>query len=323
MLVEAAIGDSFGAGVEARSDEKVQTHIREMVYRQHQKWTEMTPGWYTDDTQMAIALSEFLLSGKPITMLNWADAVVETFQRDPRPGYAQGFYAILQQTISGNNLLGVVQPHSRKNGGAMRAFPLGLLKDASLVIDRAMFQASLTHATMDGMLAAAASALMTHYFYHDIGKKRDLPHWLEDQLGVRQGHWLTVKTHTTFRATIWEGRVGFDNGKDTIAAVVSALTTGGSMTGILKEVVGFGGDTDTTATIAMAAASFSKEVAQDLPKSLYDGLEDGPYGLRYLERLDMTLRREFPAEGVNALPPDPVGAEGADGIIDLFPVPSR
>jgi len=320
MLVEGAIGDAYGGGREARPDKEVAANNDCLTYVQHQKWTEMTPGWYTDDTQMALSLSEFMLSGQQLTTLNWASAVVDTFKRDPRPGYSQGFYKILQEVEDGHDLMTRIEPHSRKNGGAMRAFPLGLLKDTETVIDRAMWQAALTHATRDGMLAAAASALMTHYFYHDLGYMADMAFWLEDTLKIRPGDWLTVNKLT---ARQWEGRVGFDNGKDTICAVVTALMTKGSLTGILKKVVGFGGDTDTTATIAMAAASFSKEIAQDLPKPLYDGLEDGSYGLRYLERLDKRLRREFPTEGANALPPDPVGTEDSDGILDLFPTPGR
>ena len=313
MYVEAAIGDSFGCGVEARPEEEVQKHLQEMIYRSHPKWTEMTPGKYSDDTQMAIALGEYALSGKPLTLLNWASAVVDTFNRDPRPGYSAGFYSILRASKTGVDLLELVEPHSRKNGGAMRAWPLGLLADPLLVIDRAMFQAALTHATQDGQLAAAASALMTHYFYHDVGPKADVGLWIARTLGSPVA-WLSG---------LWTGRVGFDNGKDTIAAAVTVVQMKASMTDILKMSVGFGGDTDTTATIAMAAASFSKEVAQDLPRALYDGLEDEAYGLHYLERLDLALRRGFPTTGVNSLPPEPVGVETEDGILDLFVSPGR
>jgi hypothetical protein len=122
---------------------------------------------------------------------------------------------------------------------------------------------------------------------------------------------------------VWDKRVGFDNGKDTIAAAVTAIQMKGSMSDILKMAVGFGGDTDTVATIALAAASWSKEVAQDLPRALYDGLEDEAYGLHYLERLDLALRRGFPTTGVNALPSEPVGVETEDGILDLFVSPGR
>jgi ADP-ribosyl-[dinitrogen reductase] hydrolase len=159
MYVEAAIADAFGCGFEGVSPDIVQAHVHEMTYRQHPKWTEMIPGKYSDDTQMALALGEFALSGKSLTTLAWANAVVDTFNRDPRPGYSAGFYSILRASKTGVDLLELVEPHSRKNGGAMRAWPLGLLADPLLVIDRAMFQAALTHATRDGQLAAAASTM--------------------------------------------------------------------------------------------------------------------------------------------------------------------
>jgi ADP-ribosylglycohydrolase len=319
MLVEAAIGDSYGAGREARPQAEVDANNDGLTYVQHGKWKEMVPGTYTDDTQMATALSEFMLSGKPLSVLNWANAVVETFQNDPRPGYAQGFYKILQEVSNGADLLDRLQPHSRKNGGAMRAFPLGLLRDTSVVIDRAMFQSSLTHATKDGMLAAAASALMTHYFYHDVGPKEALGSWAEGCLGGLPVGWLTKR---------WKGRVGFVNGRDTVAAAVTAIVYNDSLTDVLKTCVGFGGDTDTVATIAMAAASFCKEIEQDLPQSLSDGLENEEYGLDYLRRLDLRLRRQFTAEGVNALS-EPLSLEAQvqkdvediedENLLGLFP----
>jgi len=52
-----------------------------------------------------------------------------------------------------------------------------------------------------------------------------------------------------------------------------------------------GGDVDTAAAIAMGAASQSVQIAQDLPGVLLDGLEDGPFGRTYMERLDAQLLR--------------------------------
>jgi len=56
---------------------------------------------------------------------------------------------------------------------------------------------------------------------------------------------------------------------------------------------GFGvpwvGEVDTVAAVAMSAASLSPRITDDLDRALYDGLEDGPYGKRYLAALEARL----------------------------------
>ena len=72
-------------------------------------------------------------------------------------------------------------------------------------------------------------------------------------------------------------------------AAVTAVVQHDSLSGILKACVEFTGDTDTVATIAVAAASCSSEVEKDLPQVLIDGLEEGTYGRDYLVQLDAQL----------------------------------
>lgn len=54
-----------------------------------------------------------------------------------------------------------------------------------------------------------------------------------------------------------------------------------------------GGDVDTVAAIAMGAVSLSNQHHNDLPQTLYDGLENGTYGLEYLQELDERLVGTF------------------------------
>jgi hypothetical protein len=55
--------------------------------------------------------------------------------------------------------------------------------------------------------------------------------------------------------------------------------------------VSYTGDVDTVAAIALAAGSCSREVSQDLPEVLTEGLENGKYGREYLIELDRRLFR--------------------------------
>ena len=307
MLVEMAVADAFGAGFEYARFKDPKEYSRRNNLKQywpHPHHLDLAPGSYTDDTQMALALAEFMLAGTAPTPNNLADAFVRGFKQDPRPGYAGGFYKLLQTVGSGAELLLWIQPHSDKSGGAMRAPPYGLLPDLVEVRDRAMWQASLTHATKAGMDAAAASALMVHYFYRDIGSKEELGTWLD---AVVPGGYTWGK---------WRGRVG-EQGWQAVRAAVNAIQTRNTQAEILQRCVSYTGDVDTVAAISLAAASLSKEVAKDLPQVLVEGLENGTYGRSYLEKADRLLFQAFPAEGVNAPPPEQEN-DPDSGILELF-----
>lgn len=291
-LVSLAIGDAYGAGFEYVATRVVKAHNDLSGYHQHPKWTNIKPGSYTDDTQMALAVAELILNHNhnEWSPYNVARAFTDAFRRDPREGYAQGFWDFLKEAIQHDDprlsafyFLMNIQPHSDKSGGAMRAGPIGLLPNVQDVIDKAMFQASLTHATRDGMAAAAASALMVHYFHYNLGSKGDLRFILQDVFsipGVGQVPW-----NRKVRAP----------GMDSVKAALTAIEERDTMSGILKRVVDFTGDVDTAAAIALGAASRSQEIEQDLPDVLFEGLEDGDFGKGYLAEIDEELLAKYPA----------------------------
>lgn len=50
MLLEMGIGDAYGAGREYADPKDVAANNDGKSYVQHQKWEELAPGRYTDDT---------------------------------------------------------------------------------------------------------------------------------------------------------------------------------------------------------------------------------------------------------------------------------
>lgn len=74
-----------------------------------------------------------------------------------------------------------------------------------------------------------------------------------------------------------------------VTAAVTAVRRNDSMSKLLRYCVNYGGDVDTVATVALAAASWSEEIDQDLPPILRDTLENGVYGREYIEALDQKL----------------------------------
>ncbi|MEO1443342.1 MAG: ADP-ribosylglycohydrolase family protein, partial [Chloroflexota bacterium] len=149
MLVELAVGDAYGAGFEYTDVDFVNARNNLSRYIKHPRHN-IIPGYYTDDTQMSLAIAELLVSGDPWTPLNLAKKFVEVFKRDPREGYAGRFYQFLQDTPDGEMFLADIRPDSDKSGAAMRAAPIGVLADTAEVIEKCKVQAAVTHNTPDG-----------------------------------------------------------------------------------------------------------------------------------------------------------------------------
>lgn len=317
MLLEQGVGDAFGAGFEYADKHiglaEYRKRLKDMTqYWPHPKWGKppgekenpyipTKPGCYTDDTQMSIALAELMLMKDPAewTTYDVAGRFVITFKRDPRPGYAGPFYEILKQVSSADDFLQKIRPHSAKSGGAMRAPVLGLLQSTMQVVDVAMMQASLTHATRDGMNAAAASALLTHYCYHNLGPKTEIPVFLSRW--VPGPDWLEM----------WQGKVGAP-GLESVRAAINAVMSHSTLSQVLRACVTYTGDVDTVAAIAMPAASVCPEMKHDLPSALIEGLEKGIYGREFLTTLDAQLMVKFPRKTLK-------GKKGASSQPDPLP----
>jgi ADP-ribosyl-[dinitrogen reductase] hydrolase len=274
MLLELAVGDAYGAGFEYAPADQVLRRNDATHYVKHPRHA-LRPGSYTDDTQMSLAIAEALVSGECWDAGNLARRFVEVFRRDPREGYSRGFYALLQEVATGEELLSRLRPDSDKSGAAMRAAPLGVLPTIGEVVDRCRVQAAITHDTPDGINAATAAALMAHYFLYDLGPKAGLVDFLRAH--VAGGF-----------ATPWSGKVG-SKGWMSVGAAITAVARNDRLSSLLVDCVAFTGDVDTVAAIALAAASCSREYEPDLPENLVLTLEDGPYGRGYLIDLDRRL----------------------------------
>lgn len=288
MLEEMAYADAYGVGFEFTDANHMALHDPKEYgwrYVRHPKYP-LKPGYYTDDTQMSVANCEVLLSGDYRNEQAFADAWVNAFKRDERAGYAGRFYDFLRSIRSGDEFLLKIQPHSERNGAAMRALPFGLLPDPVDVIQVARRQASITHDTAVGRDSAVAVALMAHYLYHGVGPKSEMTLWVADKVA---GPWHRP----------WDkGTPVSVNGIATSHAAIQLVATLGSYSNILKEAVGLGGDTDSVAAIACGAASLSAEFDMDVPRELKAGLENGTYGREFLVHLDKKMFEKFPRKSL-------------------------
>lgn len=278
MLLEIAIGDAYGAGFEFTSVEIIQKeHQLDRYYGS--RIDDLEAGQYTDDTQMSIAIIELMLSGKPWTKESITEHFLKAFHRDPRHGYAKNFYQFLTQQNTAQEFLANIRPRSKRNGAAMRAVPIGLYPTIPEVLDKAALQASITHDTPEGIVSAKAVALIAHYFCYQLGTPQYLNQFLQQQLD-----WSFDDNKTTPVAC---------DAIETIEGGLTVLRKGNSLRELLDLSVQLGGDTDSVASIACGAASFSAAYPNDWPAFLYTDLEQSAYGKAYLEELDRRVLEQF------------------------------
>jgi ADP-ribosyl-[dinitrogen reductase] hydrolase len=282
MMLEIGIGDAYGAGFEYVDEKAVRDQNNLAGYVRHPRH-RLKPGCYTDDTQMSIAVAEAVLSAEPWTPRMLAQRFLDAFRRDKREGYAQSFYDFLQTVRDADDFLSRIQPFSDKSGAAMRAGPIGLFPEIPDVIQKARVQAAITHNTPDGINAAVAASLITHYFVNRLGNKAGLGTFVQAHV---PGSWSVP----------WQGKVG-PKGWMSVRAAITAVMQSSSMSEILTACVSFTGDVDTVAAIACAAGSWSEEIEQDVPAALVNGLEDGQFGRRFLIQLDERLVKHFSLRG--------------------------
>lgn len=274
MIVEAGIADAYGAGFEFEKEEIIKAQNNLMRYKAHPKYKSIYCT-YTDDTQMAIAISEYILEGNEWSEMGVATKFVEVFKRDPRRGYSSRFYSILEKVNNGKELLNMLTLASNRNGAAMRSYPIGIYKNEKQILERSKLQASITHNTKEGILSAQIIALTAHYFIYKKGDKSTLQLYLENILASS----FDFKRTSTIKM----------EAIPTVNTVISLVLDHNSLSECLKEAVYLGGDTDTVASLAVSLLSLSSTSIKDLPQWMYDQLEDNTYGKKYLINLDKQL----------------------------------
>lgn len=275
MLLALAIGDAYGAGFEFAERNKIEQHNHLTHYEYEQHGLGIQPGCYTDDTQMSLAISELLIEQLPWTPLNIANKFVSCYKRDRRLGYSSGFQHFLDSIDDGGELLEKINPHSDRNGAAMRAAPIGIIADIAQLLQFAKMQAQITHDTPEGIASAQAIALAAHFFIYELGDKSELTAFVSEHTAMM---WDDT----------WQAEVPC-SAWETVNAVLTLLCHCDSAEQILLQGVNFGGDVDTVTAVALAIASQSTQYLQTLPKFLTRDLERGAFGLDYLAQLSEQL----------------------------------
>lgn len=280
MFKGILIGDAYGGAFEFKNSmlkyndgKKFYDHPTHMA--SDGSGNSLKAGMYTDDTQMSIAVAETLL-GDDFSSLSFANKFVECFKRDPRKGYAKGFYNFLLEQSSGETFIKNIRPDSEKNGAAMRSVPLGLIRNISQLKKVCSTQASLTHNTKFGIDSSIIVALMSNYFLYDRGPKNELLDYLKSHYPEYpfEREWTKpVPCH----------------GIATVLAVFSAIMSTDSLEKTMIKAVSYGGDTDSVASIACGIQECYVNHIDDINNNLLNTCEQGSYGLNYCLDLQYNL----------------------------------
>jgi ADP-ribosylglycohydrolase len=126
----------------------------------------------TDDTEMAIALTDVLERNAAVDQDDLARTFAARFRRDPKRGYGSSARKLLQAVNEGaswRELANTIIPGgSYGNGSAMRVAPLGAYfadQSDDVVIEQASLSARVTHTHPEAVAGAIAVALAAAYAF--------------------------------------------------------------------------------------------------------------------------------------------------------------
>jgi ADP-ribosyl-[dinitrogen reductase] hydrolase len=270
-----AVGDALGATVEFMTASEIAAEHgahRELVGG---GWLRLRPGQVTDDTQMALALGEALItSANGWDLRRVADGFVAWLHSHP-PDVGQTCRRGLRRYQLEGTLVAPPGDGDAGNGAAMRNLPvvLATLGDETAFRERSVAQARLTHHHPFSDAAVLALGEITRVFLRGA----------DITAGVRLAQAL-VATHPIFKFRPWPGRSG-GYVVETVQTVFDALFNTDDFESCLVLAVNRGGDTDTIGALAGQLAG-----------ALY-GVDAIP--ARWLRRLEPAvsaeIRRQTPA----------------------------
>lgn len=274
-----ATGDALGATVEFLT-------VREIIsrYREHRDiigggWLRLKPGQVTDDTTMALALGESILSSMQINSFEIAEAFSDWMKAKPIDIGNTVRRGIVNFRYSDEPCVEKSEADAG-NGACMRCLPIALAtysKDAGFVNSASQAQAHITH---NNPLSDAGTECVIHAIQDLISgaSKKEI---LEGP--VRR----LVEQYPEFnfdskRMTNPSGYI-----VDTLKAVFQSFFIQDSFEGVLIDVVNRGGDADTTGAIAgmLAGACYGEE---QIPR-------------RWLKKLDKNVSKLCKSQAVELI----------------------
>ncbi len=182
-----SIGDAFGQ----------QFFSPHVAFHANRSNPPLPPWNYTDDTEMALALSETLQDRGAVDQNDFVQRLAERYRLRPYRGYGAGARRLLEDVAAGGDWRTLSKDMfggsgSYGNGAAMRVAPLGawFADDVSMTIQQAALSAEVTHAHREAQVGAIAVALAAGWAWRrESEPAEDLIPWIVskiDQSEVRR-----------------------------------------------------------------------------------------------------------------------------------------
>jgi len=292
MLLRIAQADAFALAFEFVKEQEHPDLKKKLIkfdkFCKNPRYKSLKPGFYSDDTQMSIAVAETLMFSSDPSSDCFLEHFFNAFKRDERDGYSRGLQKIFEASGSVEEFKHAIVPLSNKNGAAMRAVPIGARPDISEVLSLSEKSAICTHNTPGGIISSKFVSALSHFSLFTDFRFSDFESW------------FAAETSSTFPKYVyepWSGFVCSDHkdehdlglGINTVKAVYTLLCEKESLHDIMKQIIEWGGDTDSVAAIAwgIASARYQDEI---LPEFLERDLEkDGKFGVEFLKNMGKLL----------------------------------
>jgi ADP-ribosylglycohydrolase len=260
-----------------------------------------SPPWrYTDDTAMAIAITEILEEHGEIHQESLAENFGRRYMADPHRGYGAAMHTLLPELASTPSAWKKIAPALFKGGGsfgngaAMRVAPLGayFADDLAALTKQAGLSAELTHSHPEGVAGAIAVALAAALAWRHKHSPLDPRNFLQEiyqrapssevQLGI--GKALALPNGTTVEAAVAAlGNGAKVSAQDTVPFCLWAAAhhLDDYQDALWTTVRGLG-DRDTTCAIVGGIVAMSAGF-ESIPKSWLESREPIPAWFLYPE----------------------------------------
>lgn len=298
MFENLAIADAAGASYEFLSD-TLFDYAKAFDLRQYKQHPNpeytVVPGYYTDDTQMSLAVAKTLLDDN-FTGHNLVKNILFEFKQNPINGYSRRFQRFLEETQTAEDFLANIKNDGVTNGSVMSALPLGALPTTNDVLDAATIVAKLRHDTPNGIEATQFIALASHYHLYELGPKQNMydfasQNFVHFKEYFDQVNKLTERDMEIIVGNKWQNKGVPCDAIKTAGAVLYLYNTHRNQESTLSEAILMGGDTDSTASIACGLCSFLDNT--ELPQHLQRDFAPDQFGLPYIKDVAKKVEEKF------------------------------
>jgi ADP-ribosyl-[dinitrogen reductase] hydrolase len=251
IALGAAVGDALGMPLEFGPARAHERFVRDMLA------ARLPAGSFTDDTEMALALSESLLFCRPLNGKDLAQRFLAWYLTSP-PDVGNQTAQALQRINSGisweqgaTSLL-AQSPENAGNGSLMRCYPVVLAwwsNPEQIVIDSAL-QSKITHPQQDCISGCIFINMMLYHLLDGLSCPEAFKSALSS-VALSEGFHQVVsqapqKSREALKNSGWV--------RHTVESAVWALLNTNSFEEAIVQVVNLGGDADTAGCVTGALA---------------------------------------------------------------------